>query len=114
MRIFALLLIGSMVVSTLATVYQTVGAGIAFPTIGFAAIFLGISALISIGIAILTLSASGTLATAARTDGKDVTPLMIALQSLTKLFAVQYWLIVIFIVILLLFIFGIVFTIFMF
>lgn len=108
MRLFAYLLIGSVVLTLLASVYNLFEMGMSIQTIGLSVFGIGISGIISIVIAFLTLNASAAFDAAARMEGQDVMPLMRALQAFKRLYAIKYWIIVAFILLFLLFLFGMV------
>ena len=93
MRIFAYLLILSVVLSLLVTGFQLVSMGVTGGGLVGGMGSTAFSTIISLVIAFLTLSASGSLATAARTSGNDVASMMNALYSLKRLYGIQYWLI---------------------
>jgi hypothetical protein len=95
MRLFAYLLIASIVASVLAQGYRALLMGINVPNlVGFMS-GTTLTTIISFVIALFTLSASAAIQMAAQSDGNDVRPLMQALSALKRLYGIQYWLIVI-------------------
>lgn len=107
MKIFAYLMLGSAVLSLLMTAYQMFSFGAGITTIAGGMIGTIFSLIIYSVIAFLTLSASGALEAAARSGGRDVTPMMHALNALKKLYAVQYWLIITMILLVILVMIGV-------
>lgn len=96
MRLFAYVLVASAVISLLLSLYH------AYRFAGFTASgmvgFMGstiVSTSIACVLAFLTLIASGAVQAASRGETQDPSLLMVALAALKRLFAVQYWLIVI-------------------
>ena len=94
MRLFAYLLVASVILTVILTGYSLISMGITAGGLAGGMGMMLISAGISLVIAFLTLSASGAIAAAARNPGNEVSPMMNALNSLKKLFGFQYWLII--------------------
>lgn len=95
MKIWAWLVVGSALLSLGTTAYQMISLGMGVPTLLAGLGGTGISVAIYFVVAFLTLAASGSLETAARAGGNDVTYMMKALTSLKSLYGFIYWLIVI-------------------
>ncbi|MEM8668874.1 MAG: hypothetical protein AAGG48_15245 [Planctomycetota bacterium] len=114
MRIFAYVLIVSAGLSTVLNLFQVIsmlGVSTRAFALSFGSVF--ISDILCLVIALLALSASAALAQVTRNDGNDVAPFMTAVQALKRLFAVQYWMLLVLILFIVLMMLGIFTFIFM-
>lgn len=96
MRIFGYLLILSVIIPLLVSGYDLFTKDSMSPSLIGNMAVTAISAVVYLTIALLTLWASAALRAASRTKSNEVSHIIHALDSMKRLFAIQYWMVVVF------------------